>query len=234
MIRVVVVDDQPVIRHGFSLFLRNSGDIEVVGEADSGDRAVRVVEALRPDVVLMDIRMPNGDGLAASRKILSRPNGPRIIVITTFDHDDYLFTALEIGVSGFLLKDADPTELSAAVKAVHRGAVAIAPDLVSRIVTEFGRRPRGPGASSRVDIGSPGRVVPDSLTPREVDIVSLLARGLSNQEIASRLQIEITTVKTHLSRVLAKTGASSRVQVVIWAYESGLVRAGAGMVAPPA
>ncbi|WP_458683325.1 response regulator [Prescottella equi] len=231
MIRVLVVDDQPVIRHGFSLFLRNSGDIDVVGEASSGDSAVRLVETVRPDVVLMDIRMPNGDGLTASRKILSRPNSPRIIVITTFDHDDYLFTALEIGVSGFLLKDADPTELSAAVATVHRGGVAIAPGLVGRIVTEFGRRPRVPGVSG-TDTGISRRVEPESLTPREVDIVSLLARGLSNQEIASHLQIEISTVKSHLAHVSAKIGASSRVQVVIWAYESGLVRAGAGVAGP--
>jgi DNA-binding NarL/FixJ family response regulator len=208
-----------VIRKGFRLFLAGHPDIEVVGEADSGARAVEQVRRLDPDVVLMDIRMPGGDGLEATRRIrgLEQPNRPRVIVVTTFDMDEYLFRALDDGASGFLLKDTDPDDLARAVVEVAGGGTAISPALTSRLVREFTRRQR-----SMV----PRPTTTHTLTSRELEIVALLARGLSNQAIAEKLHVETSTVKSHVGNISAKTDASNRVQIVIWAYQNGLVSTG--------
>ena len=214
MITVLIADDQPVVRQGFELFLAGSPDIEVLGHAHSGTHAVQQVSELRPDVVLMDIRMPNGDGLTATREILARFDGVRVIVVTTFDLDEYVFAALDIGASGFLLKDTDPEELAAAVVTVAGGGAALSPRLTPRLMSEFARR----------GTRAPSSTAPQhDLSAREMEVVQLLAQGLGNSEIARSLHLEQSTVKTHIGNICRKLDVNTRVHVVIWAYRNGLV-----------
>ena len=221
-LRVVIADDQKLVRAGFSMILGAQPDIEVVGEADDGAEAIRVVRAARPDVVLMDVRMPELDGLAATRELLSKgPEGrhvPKILILTTFDVDDYVYEALAAGASGFLLKDTPPEGLVEAVRAVAAGDSLLAPTVTTRLIEHF--------VSSRARREQPPDGM-DELTPRELEVFRLIARGLSNAEIASELVLSDATVKTHVARILLKLGLRDRVQVVVAAYESGLVRPGA-------
>jgi DNA-binding NarL/FixJ family response regulator len=216
---VVIVDDQAMVREGFAALLRAQADIEVVATAADGAQAVTVVRDQAPDVVLMDIRMPMMDGLAATRAILDRPAGghlPRVVALTTFDLDDYVFEALRVGASGFLLKDAPAADLVNAVRVVASGDALLAPSVTRRLIADFvvrGRRRAEPAQAA----------VLRGLTPRETDVLRLIARGLSNQEIADELVVAEQTVKTHVSRLLAKLGVRDRVQAVVLAYESGLV-----------
>jgi DNA-binding NarL/FixJ family response regulator len=221
-VRVVIADDQQLVRAGFVMILGAQPDIEVVGEADNGTEALRVVRAARPDVVLMDVRMPELDGLAATRELLSEgPEGrhvPKIIILTTFDVDDYVYAALAAGASGFLLKDTPPEQLVDAVRLVAAGESLLAPTVTKRLIEHF--------VSSRATHVEPPDGM-DELTPREGEVFRLIARGLSNTEIASELVLSEATVKTHVARILLKLGLRDRVQVVVTAYESGLVRPGA-------
>ncbi|HWV75768.1 MAG TPA: response regulator transcription factor [Isoptericola sp.] len=219
MTRVVLVDDQAVVRAGFTVILQSEG-LEVVGEASNGADAVRVARRERPDVVCMDVRMPGGDGITATRELA----GPGVadpvpvLVVSTFDLDDYVFGALEAGASGFLLKDAEPEVLVDAVRRVAAGDGLVDQALTRRVIDEFARR-RGPVVADPAATGL--------LTGREQEIVALLCRGSSNAEIAAALFLEPSTVKSHLSRIMTKTGARDRVQLVVWAYDSGLVVPGA-------
>ncbi|MDG4801621.1 response regulator transcription factor [Micromonospora sp. WMMD980] len=220
-VRVLLVDDQHLVRVGFRVILEVEDDIEVVGEAADGERAVAMASALRPDVVLMDVEMPVLDGLAATRRITSvgAGDGPAVLILTTFDRDDYLFAALRAGASGFLLKNGTPEDLLDAVRVVARGEGLIAPALTRRVISTFAR----PGAAPpdpRHDAATA------ELTPREREVLALVARGSSNAEIAAGLHVGEATVKTHVSRVLAKLGLRDRVQAVIFAYEHGVVRPG--------
>ncbi|CAM5690540.1 response regulator transcription factor [Streptomyces viridifaciens] len=218
-LRVVVADDQALVRIGFRLILESEG-IEVVAEAEDGEQAVAAVRRSRPDVVLMDIRMPGLDGLEATRRILAGgpENAPRIIMLTTFDLDHYVYAAMAAGASGFLLKDVTPEHLAAAVRLVRTGDALLAPAITRRLVERFAR-PAAPHAAA------PHRELA-TLTPRELEVMSLLARGLSNAELAARLQLSEATVKTHVARILGKLGLRDRAQVVVAAYETGLVSAG--------
>lgn len=215
MIRVVVVDDQALVRGGFSMILNSEPDIEVVGEAADGVQAIAVCREMSPDVVLMDVRMPVMDGVEATRRIAAA-GGTRVLMLTTFDLDEYLYEAIRAGASGFLLKDLRPTDLAHAVRTIASGDTLLAPAVTRRLVEEFVRRP------------APGRhpQLLDRLTEREVQVLGLLARGLSNAELVSELLVSDTTVKTHVSRVLTKLGLRDRVQAVVYAYECGLVRPG--------
>jgi DNA-binding NarL/FixJ family response regulator len=215
VIRLVLVDDQAVIRAGFRVIFESESDLEVVGEASTGPDAVAVVARTRPDVVCMDVRMPGGDGLAATRRILAAgPGAPAVLVVTTFDLDEYVFGALEAGASGFLLKDAEPEELVAAVRRLADGSGLLDQAVTRRVITEFARRPPAP---------TPGDAAA-RLTAREADIVRVLARGRSNEEIARELFIEPSTVKSHLTRAMAKIGTRDRLQTVVWAYRNGVAR----------
>ncbi len=216
MIRVVVVDDQEVVRAGFGALLATQADFGVVGTAENGAEAVRLCAAEHPDVVLMDVRMPVMDGIEATRLITeaAAEGGPRILMLTTFDLDEYVYDALSAGASGFLLKDVTAERLFDAVRVVAAGEALLDPAVTRRLIGEFARlRPRPAAASSRLA----------ELTPREVEVLALVAEGLSNTEIAERLVVGDQTVKTHVSRVLAKLGLRDRTQAVITAYESGLV-----------
>ena len=218
MIRVVLVDDQSIVRTGFRVVLETAGGIEVVGEASGGREAVALVQSVRADVVVMDVRMPGGDGIEATRAITAAPGGddrpvPAVLVATTFDLDEYVFGALEAGARGFVLKDAEPDEFVAAVRALASGRAAIDGATTRRVIEEFTRRRAAVVAGPSVDV----------LTAREQDIVRLLGEGLSNDEIAERLVIETSTVKSHLTRVMTKLDARDRLQTVIWAYRSGLL-----------
>lgn len=219
MIRVVVVDDQALVRAGFSVLLATADDIEVVGEAGDGMEAVAVVVRERPDVVLMDIRMPGTDGLAATRHITAddRLVSTKVLVLTTFDHDDYVFEALRAGASGFLLKDTPPDDLLAAVRIVAAGQALLAPSVTRRLVEEFVRRPARP-------LDPPLGF--DTLTAREAEVLAAVARGLSNTDIADTLFMSPATAKTHVSRLLAKLHARDRAQLVMLAYEAGVVAPG--------
>jgi DNA-binding NarL/FixJ family response regulator len=216
-IRVLIADDQAMVRAGFGALLAAQPDIEVVGDAADGAQAVAEVAAHEPDVVLMDVRMPVMDGLEAVRRILAgAPERPRVLMLTTFDLDDYVYAALRAGASGFLLKDAPAAELVHAVRVVAAGDALLAPSVTRRLIADFAaRQPAGHP--------QPGRVA--ALTPRELDVLRLIARGLSNQEIAAELVLAEQTVKTHVSRILTKTGLRDRAQAVVLAYESGLVTA---------
>ncbi len=222
-IRVVVADDQDLVRSGYRAILGTYPDIVVAGEARDGEEAVLVAQRVKPDVVLMDVRMPRRNGIEATRDITANPMLARthVLVLTTFDIDEYVYDALAAGASGFLLKDADPDEIAAAVRVVAEGDALIQPSVMKRLVERFvATRPRtGAGAVS----GQSRRQVLEGLTGREREILSLVARGLSNDEIGSELFISPATVKTHLSRVMAKTGAHDRAGLVVFAYESGLV-----------
>jgi len=215
VIRLLVVDDQPLVRAGLRMVFEPERDVPIVGEAADGDEAVRLARELRPDVVLMDVRMPRRDGIQATRAILAdAPAGPvRVLVLTTFDHDEYVYEALHAGASGFLLKDAPPEALVAAVRAVAAGDALLAPGITRRLVEEFARRRPAPEPP-------PGLA---DLTDRELEVFRLVARGLSNGEIAGRLHVGESTVKTHVGHLLSKLELRDRVQAVVLAYESRLV-----------
>jgi len=215
MTSLVIADDQGMVRAGFRSLLEGEPDLEVVGEAANGEEALEVVRRLRPDVTLMDIRMPVLDGLAATRTILEEGVPTRVLVLTTFDLDEYVFEALRAGASGFLLKDAPAEELAAGIRVVAAGDSLLAPGVTRRVIDAFVRR--APSASRAPDPAL------SRLTPREVEVLGLLARGLSNNDIADRLFVSEATTKTHVSNVLSKLGLRDRVQAVIFAYENGVV-----------
>jgi DNA-binding NarL/FixJ family response regulator len=212
-IRVLIADDQTLVRTGFRVILEAEGDIEVVAEADTGHEAIRQAQLAEPDVILMDIRMPELDGLSATEQIRRRPNPPTIVVLTTFDQNEYVYRALRAGAAGFLLKDAPSSRLIAAVRAAATGDSLIEPSITQRLVERF-VEPAQPQ-------GLPAELAP--LTERELDVLRLLARGLSNAEIAAELVVAETTVKTHVARILTKLGVRDRVQAVVLAYETGFV-----------
>ena len=217
MIRVIVADDHALVRGGFQMILEAQPDIEVVGEAANGLEAVELARSLAPDVVLMDVRMPGLDGIEATRRVTAASaQGPRVLMLTTFDLDEYVYRAIRAGASGFLLKDVRPAELVHAVRVVASGDVLLAPAITRRLLEEFVRRP--PPGQRPAGLGE--------LTDRESEVLGLIARGLSNAEIAQRLFLGETTVKTHVTRILAKLHLRDRVQAVVLAYESGLVRPG--------
>ncbi|MFE7230500.1 response regulator [Streptomyces sp. NPDC001231] len=218
MTTVLVVDDQPLQRYGFRMLLDSVPETEVVGEAAHGAEAVRKVAELRPDVVLMDVRMPGMDGIEATRRIVAAGDRSRVLVLTTFDLDEYVYAALRAGASGFLLKDARPEELLAGIRAVAVGDAVIAPALTRRLLHEFARLVPVGGDSSAED----PRL--SSLTDREREILVAIGKGWSNGEIAARFVLSESTVKTHVGRVLAKIGARDRIQAVIFAYDHGLAR----------
>jgi DNA-binding NarL/FixJ family response regulator len=217
-IRVLLVDDQALVRVGFRMILDAESEVEVVGEAGDGAEAVEAVRRLSPDVVLMDVRMPVLDGIAATREILRDGAGPNILILTTFDLDEYVYEALRAGASGFLLKDTPPEELVEAIRVVSRGDALLSPSITRRVIEEFVRHP--PDSVRRV---------PDELselTARELEILRLVARGLSNAEIAKEAFVSETTVKTHVARILMKLRLRDRVQAVVFAYEHGVVSPG--------
>jgi DNA-binding NarL/FixJ family response regulator len=216
-IRVVVADDQGMVRSGFSILLNAQPDIEVVGEAVNGQEAITRAAELRPDVILMDVRMPVLDGLQATRQIATGDGAPRVLVLTTFDLDDYVYEALRAGASGFLLKDASAGELAAAVRVVAAGDALLAPGVTRRLIAEFARL-GAPRSASRKNL--------EDLTERETEVLALIARGLSNGEIAAHLVVAEQTIKTHVSRILMKLALRDRAQAVVFAYECGLVRPG--------
>ena len=218
MIRVLLADDQALVRAGFRALLDAEDGIEVVGEAGDGEEAARLAAALAPDVVLMDIRMPSVDGLEATRRIVSseRLRDVRVVILTTFDLDEYVFEALRTGASGFLVKDTEPAELVHAVRAAARGDALLSPGITRRLVAEFASRAKEPGPAAELGV----------LTDREREVMALVAEGLSNDEIARRLVMSPLTAKTHVSRAMVKLGARDRAQLVVAAYESGLVRPG--------
>jgi len=217
-IRVLVADDQAMVRGGFTLILGAEDDIEVVGEAEDGEKAVAATRRLRPDVVIMDIQMPNLDGVQATRQILEELDpAPRVLVVTTFDVDEYVYEALQAGASGFLLKNAPPEDLVRAIHVVAGGDALLSPQVTRRVIEQFGRRP--PQSLTR-----PPAL--DELTEREAEVLTLVARGLSNAEIAERLFVSAGTVKTHVARIFMKLGLRDRAQAVVLAYESGIVEPG--------
>lgn len=218
--RVLLVDDQALIRAGFRMILDAEEDIEVVGECANGEQAIDSAQRLKPHVVLMDIRMPELDGIEATRRILAAGSGDpvRVLMLTTFDLDEYVYDALRAGASGFLLKDVPADQLIEGIRLVSRGEALLAPSVTRRLITEFTRA---------VPASSEPAVSLEELTPREVEVLTLIARGLSNAEIAEELVVSSTTVKTHVARILQKLGLRDRVQAVVQAYESGLVSPGA-------
>ncbi|MGZ3146084.1 response regulator [Lentzea chajnantorensis] len=213
-LRVVLADDQDLVRAGFRVILGTEPGIEVVGEAGDGAAAVELVARLRPDVVLMDVQMPRMDGLEATRRILSADGGTRVVILTTFDREDYLFEALRAGASGFLLKNASPEDLVDSVRVVARGDALLSPEVTRRVIARFSA-PR-----------QPARTRPPELTDREYEVLVELAKGASNAEIAAALYLGEATVKTHVSRVLAKLGLRDRTHAVVFAYEQGIVTPG--------
>jgi DNA-binding NarL/FixJ family response regulator len=215
VIRVLVVDDQPLVRSGFRMVLEERPDLELVGEASDGAQALELVRELDPDVVLMDVRMPNLDGVEATRQLVESGTRARILVLTTFDLDEYVYAAIRAGASGFLLKDVEPAELVDAIRVVAAGNSLFGPAATERLVARFSQQP-SPDAGRSLD----------ELTEREKEILTLLASGLSNAELADRLFLSETTVKTHVSSILRKLRVRDRVQAVIAAYDAGLVRPG--------
>jgi DNA-binding NarL/FixJ family response regulator len=216
-IRVVIADDQGMVRSGFTVLLNAQPDIEVIAEAVNGKEAIAHAATFHPDVILMDVRMPVLDGLRATRAIAAMHDAPKILVLTTFDLDDYVYEALRAGASGFLLKDASARELADAVRLVAAGDALLAPGVTRRLIAEFARM----GAPR-----SPSRKQVDGLTDRESEVLTLVARGMSNGEIAEHLVVAEQTVKTHVSRILMKLGLRDRTQAVVLAYETGLVQPG--------
>lgn len=215
-IRVLIADDQQLLRAGFRVILQSEPDIEVIGEAEDGADAVAKAQSLRPDVVLMDIRMPKLDGLAATEHLMKSPDGPRVVVLTTFDQNEYVVRALRAGAYGFLLKDAPAARLIAAIRAAAGGDALIEPSITRRLVETFASRmPSGEPA------GIPAALA--ALTDRELEVLRLVARGFSNAEIASEIMVAETTVKTHVARILNKISVRDRVQAVVLAYETGFV-----------
>jgi DNA-binding NarL/FixJ family response regulator len=232
---VLLVDDQQLVRSGFSLILSVEDDLEVVGEAADGAEAVRRAAVLRPDVVLMDVQMPVLDGIEATRRIVEHDLS-KVVILTTFDRDDYVFAGLAAGASGFLLKNAEPEQLVDAVRAVAGGHALLAPEVTRRVIERMtsgdasSERRTGADGSARTGVQD-GRL--DRLTPRETEVLGLVGRGLSNAEIAAHLVLGEATVKTHVSNVLSKLHLRDRVQAVVLAYEAGLIRAGDPDVPPP-
>jgi DNA-binding NarL/FixJ family response regulator len=214
VIRVLIADDQALVRAGFAALVDASDGMTVVGEAADGAQAVELATRLRPDVVLMDVRMPVEDGLSATRRITAALPEVRVVVLTTFSLDEYVFDALRAGASGFLLKDTEPAELVRAVRVVHEGDALLSPSITRRLVEEYAARAKGPAVSL------------DALTEREREVVALVGTGLSNEEVAARLFLSPLTAKTHVSRAMGKLGVRDRAQLVVLAYESGLVRPG--------
>jgi DNA-binding NarL/FixJ family response regulator len=218
LIRVLLADDQALVRAGFRALLDAEDDIEVVGEADNGEEAVRLATTLVPDVVLMDIRMPRLDGIGATRAIVAdqQLSATRIVILTTFDLDEYVFDTLRAGASGFLVKDVEPAALIQAVRVVAQGEALLTPGVTRRVIEEFAARAKDPRPAPALE----------ALTDREREIMGLVALGLSNDEIAQRLFVSPATAKTHVSRAMQKLGARDRAQLVVFAYESGLARPG--------
>ncbi len=217
-VRVLIADDQALVRSGFRMILEARDDLEVVGEAENGAQALELAREQEPDVVLMDVRMPVLDGVEATRRLLEAGSSARVIILTTFDLDEYVFEALRAGASGFLLKDVEPTQLVEAIRIVASGEALLAPSITRRLLVRF--------ASLDVNERKPPPGL-DSLTPRELEILRLVAGGLSNAEIAAELVLSETTVKTHVSSVLRKLNLRDRVQAVVLAYEAGLIKPGA-------
>ncbi|MCA2212207.1 response regulator [Jidongwangia harbinensis] len=218
MIKVLIADDQAMVRQGFGALLAAQPDLLVVGDAADGEAAITAARRLDPDVVLMDVRMPVLDGLEATRRLLNgRTDGPRVLILTTFDLDDYVYEALRAGASGFLLKDAPAADLVHAVRVVASGEALLAPSVTRRLIAEFAARPHA---------DRPRPTALQALTPRETDVLRLIARGRSNQEIAADLVVAEQTVKTHVGRILGKLGLRDRAQAVVFAYETGLVAVG--------
>ncbi len=218
-VRVLLVDDQGLIRAGFRMILEAEEDIDVVGECSDGAQAVDSARRFKPDVVLMDIRMPEMDGIEATRRITdSEDGGPRVLMLTTFDLDEYVYDALRAGASGFLLKDVPAEQLVEGIRLVARGDALLAPSVTKRLIGEFSRSAPAARAERPAEL--------DELTPRELEVFGLIARGMSNAEIAAELVVSETTVKTHVARVLMKLGVRDRVQAVVLAYESGVVAPG--------
>ena len=218
-IRVLIADDQPMVRAGLRMILELEPDIDIVGEAADGNEAVAVAAATEPDVILMDVRMPNLDGLEATRRIVgSREDGPRVLILTTFDLDVYVYEALASGASGFVLKDIEPEKLVDAIRVIANGEALLSPTVTKKLIEEFVRRPP--------DVVRPSPRELEQLTAREAEIMALVARGLSNAEIAAQAFVSEPTVKTHVARILMKLGLRDRVQVVVYAYEHGLAKPG--------
>jgi DNA-binding NarL/FixJ family response regulator len=218
MIRVLIADDQALVRAGFRALLDAQEDIDVVGEAADGDEALTLARRLVPDIVLMDIRMPGVDGLQATRNIAADPHltSMRVVILTTFELDEYVFEALRSGASGFLVKDTEPVDLLRALRAVAGGDALLSPSVTRRLISEFAARAKEPHITPALD----------ALTDREREVMALVAEGLTNDEIAQRLVVSPATAKTHVSRAMVKLGARDRAQLVVFAYEAGLVRPG--------
>ena len=218
-LRVLIADDQQLVRAGFRMILQTQADLEVVGEARTGAEAITLARTCAPDVILMDIRMPDTDGIEATRIILADGAAapPRVLILTTFDLDEYVYDALRAGASGFLLKDVPPEQLAAGIRLVHNGEALLAPSITRRLIEEFTSSDRGPHPPSRAL---------EALSPRENEVFRLIAQGHSNQQIAALLVVAETTVKTHVTRILTKLDLRDRVQIVVLAYESGIIQAG--------
>jgi DNA-binding NarL/FixJ family response regulator len=218
-IGVLIVDDQPLVRAGLRMILEVEPDIDIVGEAADGNEAVTVAGETKPDVILMDVRMPHLDGLEATRRIVrSRQDGSRVLILTTFDRDAYVYEALLAGASGFVLKDIAPEQLVDAIRVIANGEALLSPTVTRRLIEEFVRRPPDDARPTPREL--------EQLTPREAEILRLVARGLSNAEIAAQAFVSEPTVKTHVARILMKLGLRDRVQVVVFAYEHGLAKPG--------
>jgi DNA-binding NarL/FixJ family response regulator len=218
VIRILIADDEAIVRDGLRAIVEVEADLEVVAEASNGAEAVELARTHAPDVALVDIRMPTMDGLEATRRLIALPNPPRVLVLTTFDHNEYVYEAMKAGASAFLLKDVRRGQLTDAIRKVVDGDTLVAPTITRRLIEEFCRRPSAHDARQKELV---------DLTPREVEVLTLIGRGLSNAEIARRLVVAETTVKTHVARVLAKLDLRDRAQAVVVAYETGLVEPGA-------
>ena len=219
VIRVLVADDEALVRDGLRAIAELEGDIEVIAEAATGEQAVSLARQLHPDVVLMDVRMPGMDGIQATRRLLAQEDPPRVLMLTTFDRNQYVYEALKAGASGFLLKDVRRGQLTRAIRDVVAGETLLAPAITLRLIEQFCRRP-APGDGIPPDVAG--------LTSREVEVLRLLGRGLSNRQIAQELVVAETTTKTHVARIMAKLGLRDRAQAVVLAYESGLIQPGTG------